>query len=85
MIFLLFVFVVDDVDGVLTSDFLRAKWRETLLLLGVLKVLAEAAAEDDFKYLLDDDTALVVVVVVAVVVLSAANLCMPFFWRLWFV
>ena len=80
MIFLVFVFVVvvDDVDGVLTSDdFLRAKWRETLLV-GVWKVFAEAAAEDDFKYLLLDDvfTALVVVVVVAVVVLSAANLCM---------
>lgn len=81
MIFLVFVFVVvDDVDGVLTSDdFLRAKWRETLLV-GVWKVFAEAAAEDDFKYLLLDDvfTALVVVVVVAVEVLSAANLCMPF-------
>lgn len=83
MIFLVFVFVVvvDDVDGVLTrdDDFLRAKWRETLLV-GVWKVFAEAAAEDDFKYLLLDDvfTALVVVVVVAVEVLSAANLCMPF-------
>ena len=69
MIFLVFVFVVvDDVDGVLTSDdFLRAKRRETLLV-GVWKVLAEAAAEDDFKYLLLDDvfTALVVVVVVYV-------------------
>lgn len=82
MIFLVCVFVVvDDVDGVLTrdDDFLRAKWRETLLV-GVWKVFAEAAAEDDFKYLLLDDvfTALVVVVVVAVEVLSAANLCMPF-------
>lgn len=81
MIFLVCVFVVvDDVDGVLTSDdFLRAKWRETLLV-GVWKVFAEAAAEDGFKYLLLDDvfTALVVVVVVAVEVLSAANLCMPF-------